>query len=445
MKRNIFLFLAGVIGVISSCSDISDTQKEFLDEGETNYVGKLDSIVVYGGNNRVDIVGKKTYMHNVAKFVVEWVDMEGERFNKEFPFEETLDGDSIRMTISPLDEGDYTFYVSSVDEFDNRSLAVEAIGSSYGEKYKASQSPLSIIGFSLGDKNGDFNLELSTSKDAVRCKVDYKDADGNDKSIVSKDFSEKIVLKNWENSDESKIYITTYVAPSDKKGMDTLALEPVEQTIIKKVSKYDIDRTKCKWMQLTAYGEDGNGFGAQGKDALFDGRAEGIPTEFWSDGSKLPGHFCFDMGVRKSVNKVSIIGRYNSNEWDVVKFELWGRETIDDGPGGDTGYEIQSKDSDEEAFIAEAIQRGWKKIGNGWFTYPQPKSNPSRAECLLTDITDPNFTPRYILFRVKTALTTGGNPNSELTGEDGGHIGGFACFDIGELSLSGEGVEYVIE
>lgn len=452
MKSKLFFFiLSWAIILISACSDISDTQREFLDEGESNYVGILDSVVVYGGNNRVDIVGKNTYIRNATQFVVEWVDMEGKRYSKEFPYEETIDGDSIRMSISPLEEGDYTFYVYSIDDWGNRSLSVEVVGSSYGEKYLSTQSPLSIIGFTLGDREGDFNLELSSLKDAVKCKVVYNDKDGVERILVSNNLSEKIVLHNWEDIDGAKVNITTYVVPIDKKGMDTLELAPIEQIIRREESKYNIDRTKCHWMQLTAYGDNGTALGAGGKDAIFDGRFGATSLEeFWGQVNKVPGHFCFDMGERKSINKVSIWGRSDYMGWSVVKFEVWGRESIEDGPGGDTGYEIQANDTPIEEFTSEAIRRGWKKVGDGWFKYPNPKQNPTEAVCELTNIT-PNFTPRYILFRVLTVLTPGivGGAEMNYTGEDGGYNTldqyGKGDYNISELLFSGEGVEYTIE
>lgn len=446
MKKDIFLFvIVGVVAMFSACSDISETQREFLDQGEANYVGKLDSVVVYGGHNRVEISGKKTYLRNVTKFVVEWMNMEGEKFNKEFPFEETISGDSVKMEIAPLDEGDYTFYIRSVDENGNNSIVVETVGSSYADKYKSSQSPLSIVSFIAGDKDNEYNLELSSLKDAVECKIDYKDVDGNNRSLVVNDLSGSIVLEDWENVDGSKISLTTYVLPIDKRGKDVLALEPIEQTVTFTYTNYDIDKSKCHWINLTAYDQQGSDFGASGMDAIFDGKAEGPATEFYTGDNKVPGHFCFDMGVKNSISTVSIMGRQGYCNWDIVQFELWGRETIDDGPDGDTGYSIQCDGKNNEEFVAEALQRGWKKVGDGWFKYPLPHSSPTTSTCVLTG-GDNTFTPRYILFRVKSVLGERGDLGTadNETGENGGYSGN-QCFNLGELSFSGFGIVYVVE
>lgn len=443
--KAIYFFIIGVAAMFSACSDISETQREFLDQGEANYVGKLDSVVVYGGHNRVEISGKKTYLRNATKFVVEWKNMEGERFSKEFPFEEVISGDSVKMEISPLDEGDYTFYINSIDDNGNSSITVETVGSSYGDKYKSSQAPLSIVNFIVGDKANEYKLELSSLKDAVKCKIDYVDTSGNNRSITVEDLSENIILEDWENIDGSKINLTTYVLPADKKGKDILALNPLEQTVTFTYTNYDIDKSKCHWINLTSNDENGTGFGAAGYDAIFDGKAEGAATEFWTGDNKVPGHFCFDIGERKSISSVSIMGRQGYCNWDIVKFEMWGRESIEDGPDGDTGYEIKSDGKDESEFVEEALRRGWKKLGDGHFKYPLPHSSPTTSSCVLTGGNN-NFNPRYILFRVKSVLGEKGEPGTadNNTGEDGGYSGN-QCFNLGELSFSGFGIVYVVE
>lgn len=451
MKMNIFRILVVLFGLsvaVTACSDISETQREFLDRGETNYVGILDGVTVRGGNGRVVVEGKKTYLRNAVKFIVKWVDNEGTESQKEFAMQDVEDGDYVKMEVSPLPEGDYTFYVYSIDEWGNSSLGVETIGTSYGEKYKSTQSPISIIRMTAGNNEGEYVVELSQLKDAVKCRIDYMDEAGRKQSLDVVDFSEDIVLNNWENKDGSKITVTSYVVPADKNGLDVVALDPLVQTVKFNFTKYTVDKSKMHWMKLTDHDDDGKAYGAAGTDAAFDnGNAE-----FWSGDRKAPGHFCFDMGTKAVLTDLSYVGRNGYPGWDVVKFEVWGRESIDDGPDGDTGYNIKAA-SDDPGFEDEALRRGWKHVGNGWLKYAKPRQNPQTSQCELTEV-DKSIAPRYILFRVMSVLAPDLVPvpdDGDYYGEGGGYYLNDGvndknrAFAIGELTFKAEGVVYTLE
>ena len=60
------LFIS-VAAAMWSCYDITDTQKEWLDKGEKIYVGKIDSMYVRSGMNRVEIVGNSKYLRTAVR------------------------------------------------------------------------------------------------------------------------------------------------------------------------------------------------------------------------------------------------------------------------------------------------------------------------------------------------------------------------------------------
>lgn len=452
MKTKYLIAFLSIIGMfaISGCSDITDTQKAFLDRGETNYVGKLNSLIVYGGHERVEVVGKNTYLRNAVKCVVQWENLEGIREEKIFNIEDVTDGEYVRMPIAPLAEGDYDFYVYTMDEWGNRSLTVEGFGSSYGQKYMRRQSPISIIKLDTED-NGTTTLALSQSKMAVKCVVNYINVAGESRSIeIAKEkLGQELILTDWENKDNAIFNVVTYVLPEDKLGLDVLEMPAYKQMAKQEVRTYDVDKSKIKYMRLTEHDEDGKAYGAKGENAPFDGRAGGNGFEFWSESKSAPGHFCFDLGRRTLLTDVFYIGRFAFAGWNIVKFEMWGREDISDGPDGDTGYHIMSGSADE-GFKEEAIRRQWKKIGNGWFKYANPRvKDPDESQCTLTE-TDHSFRPRYIMFRVMSVLCPDQDADKYF-GENGGFYVGDGvnnrdrAFCIGELSFKANGVTYSLE
>lgn len=446
IKNSSYWALISLLAIIllNGCSDITDRQRDYLDMGETIYVGKMDAVEVHGGKNRVVIKSKNTYLRTAVKCVVKWTDIEGVSQEKVFDLKENQDGDYTYFTIDPLPEGDYNFYLQTIDDVGNKSVVVEAAGSSYGDLYIQSQPKLSIIDLFVNDE-GAAELTLSQSKMAVKYKLVYTDANGEEKIIESEEITDKIVVPNWEDKNNAQFKITTFVLPTDKLGLDVLELPTLVQTAKQHASFYSVDKSKIVSAKYTATDNIGKGFGSGAPAAIFDGQSGGSAEwECWNDGNTLPAHMSFDLGKQSYLTAASIIGRNNYFGWDVVKFEIWGRESIEDGPGGSTGYEIQSK-SDDEGFVDEAITRGWKKVGNGWFKYANPRNNPQTSSCDLTEL-DHSFKPRYILLRIMSCITPDGStPSDKYFGEDGGYTGAGKYFNIGEMGLTATGITYTLE
>lgn len=446
MKWQTLFGVCVILLFVVACSDITDTQRKYLDMGEMNYVGKMDSLVVLGGEGRTVIVAKNTYLRTATKCIIKWVNIEGVAQEKEFNIKEYISGDYTRMPIDQLPEGDYDFYVYTMDDLGNKSLTIECHGSSYGERYAKIQAKIAVLGLSVSDDNF-AEITLSSSKMAVKYKLTYPGANGEEKTIEVKSNGGKVTIPNWESKDNIQFKVVTYVLPADKLGLDTLVLPQLVQTAKQKVTNYEVDKTKIVPMKLTNTDDDGTSYGAKGVSALFDNGG----GECWGQNISAPGHLCFDLGARTFLSAVSIVGRDGYPGWDVVKFELWGRETIADGPSGEAGYYIMAGSRDAN-FISEAASRNWKKIGNGWFKYANPRVNPQTSQCELTEVNH-SFKPRYIMLRVMSVLTpdVAPVPANMYFGLEGGFYSGDGvnnknrAFCIRELNLKATGVTYVIQ
>ena len=446
MKWQIFFSVLAVLLLVAACSDITNTQRKYLDMGEMNYVGKMDSLVVLGGENRAVIVAKNTYLRTATKCVIKWVNIEGVAQEKVFDIKDYISGSYTRMPIDQLPEGDYDFYVYTMDDLGNKSITVECHGSSYGERYAKIQAKITVLALTVSDDNT-AEITLSSSKMAVKYRLTYPDTNGEEKTIEVKSNGGKITIPNWKSQDNIQFKVVTYLLPTDKLGLDTIVLPQLVQTAKQKVTNYEVDKTKIVPMKLTKYDDDGTSYGAKGVSGLFDNGS----AECWGQNISAPGHLCFDLGARTFLSSASIIGRDGYPGWDVVKFELWGRESIADGPDGPTGYYIMAGSRDAN-FLTEAATRNWKKIGNGWFKYAKPRVNPQTSQCELTEV-DHSFKPRYIMLRVMSVLTPDvvPIPVDQYFGLEGGFYKGDGvnnknrAFCIRELSLKATGVTYVIQ
>ncbi|MDP4277217.1 MAG: DUF4998 domain-containing protein [Bacteroidota bacterium] len=438
--------LIAVLLITAACSDITDTQRKYLDRGETSYVGRMDSVVALGGKGRVVILAKNTYLRTATKCIIKWVDYQGATSEKTFTIKDCISGDYTRMTIDSLPEGDYDFYVYNMDDWGNKSLTVDCHGSSYGDTYASIQPKIAVSSITVDDNNT-AQIIMTSSKMAVKYRLTYQGDNNEEKTIEVNSTGGKITIPNWGDFENLNLKVTTYILPSDKAGIDTLVLPEVIQTAKQTTVDYDVDKSRIVPMVLTKNDDPGTSYGAKGVAALFDN----TDAECWGLNVSAPGHFCFDLGVKAYLSGASIVGRLDYPGWDVVKFEIWGRESIDDGAYGSTGYYIMSTSRDKN-FVKEATTRKWKKVGNGWFKYTSPRSNPQVSKCVLTEV-DHSFKPRYILFRVMSVLTPDivPVPDTQYFGNEGGFYSGDGvntgnrAFCIRELNLKALGMAYTIQ
>ncbi|MEL1240590.1 DUF4998 domain-containing protein [Flavobacterium flavipallidum] len=118
-----------------SCSSIDDTYKDFIKDGEVSYTGKIDSLHVYGGRNRVNIKGLIISDPKVSEVRVFW---NTHKDSVVVPITRTSGIDELDVVINDLDENIYNFEVRTYDKLGNKSVPVYVIGNVYGERYEAS-------------------------------------------------------------------------------------------------------------------------------------------------------------------------------------------------------------------------------------------------------------------------------------------------------------------
>ena len=59
--KHIIIILCVIAGICSSCNDMLENIQPYLNEGETIYVGKVDSLTASSGRNRILLKGLYIY------------------------------------------------------------------------------------------------------------------------------------------------------------------------------------------------------------------------------------------------------------------------------------------------------------------------------------------------------------------------------------------------
>ena len=212
------LFIS-VAAAMWSCYDITDTQKEWLDKGEKIYVGKIDSMYVRSGMNRVEIVGNSKYLRTAVRCEVTY---NNEKLD--FAISDIVkDNGKVSIIIDNLAKGMYYFDVTTFDNDGNSSITTEVFGTVYGEEDLLTETPRRI---SAMTELWDGSLEIKWNDTQVDYFiVTYEDKDGKMQTMRIEGDVETTNIKSWKRN--GKIQVSTYIL-KNKNDLDYLALIPVE-------------------------------------------------------------------------------------------------------------------------------------------------------------------------------------------------------------------------
>jgi len=205
---------------------MNETFKEFLKDGERIYIGKADSLKVHPGNHRLQLSWLAISDPFISHAKVFWnnrTDSLTVAINK------TEHIDTVKVLVTELAEGDYSFEVVTFDDRENSSVAVQAIGRVYGENYIASLLDRPIASYQVGTDS--ITLVWGAYRQGVfATDILFKDKEGEEQIIrVSvADPATKIGL--FESETELK-YRTLYLP-------DTLAID----TFFTNFTTFPLDR-----------------------------------------------------------------------------------------------------------------------------------------------------------------------------------------------------------
>lgn len=186
MKNIIKTFLPVLIAVsIYGCSDMNDKHDIYLAQGEKVYIGKVDSINTFPGNNRIKIkfwasdprcksVGFFWSPYNDSIFI------DIEKTSSNDVFEIIIGGEESKKQIK---EGSYTLKIKTYDNKGNSSIFFEKNIRIYGEIYQNTLSNRVLFSkeYVAGTESLTLNFGLPLSVEDVGINVFYTDIYGDNK------------------------------------------------------------------------------------------------------------------------------------------------------------------------------------------------------------------------------------------------------------------------
>jgi hypothetical protein len=136
LNIRLVLFLVTIgIAALTSCTKMDDF-KQYSEGGEISYTGKVDSLKIRSGRNRVLVQGLFISDRKVTKCKIYWNSRQDSLI---VPVTRTLAVDSLKTYVNNLFEGSYNFEVITYDKEGNPSIPVVKSGVKvYGDNYAAS-------------------------------------------------------------------------------------------------------------------------------------------------------------------------------------------------------------------------------------------------------------------------------------------------------------------
>lgn len=163
--RKIYIYLWIWISLSSllliQCNDSDELYKEFIDEGETIYLGRTDSLITFSGIGRIQLKWYVNADPKIEETVIYW-NMRQDSVVKSFQrTEKGIQADS--LFIEGLPEGVYTFELFNRNKSGYRSLISSVQGEVFGETLisglkNRTISSMTIVAYDKDEQQSDIKI-----------------------------------------------------------------------------------------------------------------------------------------------------------------------------------------------------------------------------------------------------------------------------------------------
>jgi hypothetical protein len=218
MFRHLLWVILGLLcaPALTSCSKWDDF-KEYIKDGEIMYTGKMDSVKVYAGKNRVQLSGFLKADPKIMKTRIYWNDFKD---SVEYAIDKMPGVEPFNKTFG-VDEGVKNFVVINYDAAGNASVKVNAIGTSYGNSYRRRLANRLIGNLTFNPNNTAINWEpMDMSTGAQYTEVEYE-VNGETKRVLTPANANTSVLDGLKNT--TTIRYRTIFKP-EPTSIDTFAV-----------------------------------------------------------------------------------------------------------------------------------------------------------------------------------------------------------------------------
>ncbi len=312
----IYIFLIFLCALFSSCENMMEVHKQFVEGGEKVYASKLDESNFFAGHNQVYF---KFYMTNTTN--IKTVDLYWDEDSLIIPMPSY--GWST-VAVPATEEKSYSFKIRTTDIFGNHSLWRTGFANSYGAYFQESLTNRSVKSFELTSNNNNGVITwFPPASNLVRSEVRYTDLDGEE-ITVNVPVSQNVTQCPGLNI--NRFEVRSFFLP-EPNAMDTFDIEWQQVTPVYKIPTTGWSVKYCNsWHGMPSL------TGTQNMPHfIFDGSYDKIwhsryttyaagtnPLDPTITRDPPPFTIVIDMGETVEIAKVDIYRRFNNNNVQTV-------------------------------------------------------------------------------------------------------------------------------
>ncbi|MDR1415421.1 MAG: discoidin domain-containing protein [Odoribacteraceae bacterium] len=307
-----FLFGALLLAC-AACDDMTDIYRDYLDRGETIYIGRVDSLQLFPGNGRVMLAWE---INADPKLVECIVYIDGRADSVVVPIIRDAEGgrQAMSVVVEGLSERGHIFEIRTRDANGNVSLKTEKSAICYGARYVASLSNRAVVGQEADP--GEVRVSWGMAENAIGVEMNYVNNVGVPVSVVVLPEETVSVFADYVSGGEFS-YSTLYLPVPT--SIDTFRAAPVVMNFARAAVPLT---NKGDWTLVEETSHGSYGWTFDGGAWAFDGDNSTGWHSGWS-GEMLPQWITIDLGDVYTLAAVELYRPGESWREDTEAVEVW--------------------------------------------------------------------------------------------------------------------------
>lgn len=390
--KTIMAVCALLLLLLLSCDDINSIHQQYIDRGETLYLGKPDSLVAFSGNNRIKLRWINNSDPKIISTKISWTfgilkDSIILPFNRINP---GVQRDSI--IIEKLKPNNYFFKIVNIGNENLVSLPSEVVGTSYGESYVSSLISRTAVVKLLSDTKVVLNWNVwpqGCLYSIVKFTTHINGVSKLSSLVIPNEVARVDTLKDIAAGSGESISIQSVFKP------EKTAIDLFESTA---KQFYLIEIPTNKW-KITGFSDAY--YINLGKEYLFYGTPEGVPVPPLSDhvvggpyaliDGNIGTFFHTNWQATERTNKPSWVTFDLGSETTIAQVSVWLRQGIGQVQGP---YRIKILTGASDPVLGSPIDfANWTEVGD--FLLPKKDgelkfqlANPIKTRKLMLQLLD---------------------------------------------------------
>jgi hypothetical protein len=242
LKNVFYIAMLAVVILINGCSKFDDYKDKYMQGGSISYPGKIDSVTVLSGKNRVMLKGRIVADPKLVKYRVFW---NSRNDSIEGLIHPTGKIDTFKAIINNLEEGSLSFEIRTYDKDGNISVPVIATGNVYGEIYRSSLTTRGITKAEVQPDNSALINWADVNADAgvIGMQVKYTDISGNNHDTLLQSTASGLSSSLPEFKSGTSLNYRTAFLPN-KTAIDTFYTDYQTKSVKAEVTSVYLKNTK---------------------------------------------------------------------------------------------------------------------------------------------------------------------------------------------------------